>query len=269
MMRARAVCKSGPKLVRLQEMLMRGRTLEVEVGGQVWRVEIKCARNKNKFPITGDDFDPMHFRNILNNLTFLIGERSVFVELQVHHKAIYSFNELSHAHDRFNYFRSELKGLYVTGLDQALERVFNLYEEASGVPVLLAMLVLVFGNRSGVDAIPGSRLELYQLASRATIKKRCGDADAADGPVAEMVLRVAVRAHSTSKQRGFDGGLVAKALEPMGREAFARWNAMAAEAAGLPLFKVLELGSAEQDHTTNKYQAMHLSFQEGLFAHGL
>jgi len=43
---------------------------------------------------------------------------------------------------------------------------------------------------------------------------------------------------------------------------------MVAEEGGLPLVKVLELAS-EKGSTNSKYQAKHLSFQEGLFADAL
>lgn len=117
MIRGRAVCTTGSTMLQLQQMLMAGVTLEVD-GEQV---TLESARNKIKF--AGADLDPMHFRNILNNLIFTVGRRSVFVELQLHHSAIYEHNESSHAHDRYDYFRSALSGQYQQGLDQVRIRV--------------------------------------------------------------------------------------------------------------------------------------------------
>lgn len=116
MLRGRAVCRSGSTMLRLQQLLMEGVMLDIGAEG----VMLKSARSKIKF--AGADLDPMHFRNILNNLIFRVGERSAFVELQLHHKAIYDFNESSGAHDRFEYFRSALKGQYQSGLDQVAPR---------------------------------------------------------------------------------------------------------------------------------------------------
>ena len=112
MIRARGICTSGSVMHRLQQMLMEGVTLKV--GSK--EVKFSAARTKIKF--SGDDLDPMHFRNILNNLVLEVGERSVFVELQLHHEAIYKYNEDCHAHDKYNYFRSALRNKYQKGLDQ-------------------------------------------------------------------------------------------------------------------------------------------------------
>ena len=53
-------------------------------------------------------------------MNFFVGDFSVFVELQLHHKAIYEFNEKCHAHDKYNFFRSAYKGQYQQGLDQVM-----------------------------------------------------------------------------------------------------------------------------------------------------
>ena len=111
MMRGRAVCKKGDTMVRLQTMLMRGVEVTTAAGQTI---RISSARNKLK--LHGADLDPMHFRNILNNLILSIGDRSIYVELQIHHFEIYRHNEISHAHDRYDFFRALLAGEYQGGL---------------------------------------------------------------------------------------------------------------------------------------------------------
>ena len=153
---------------------------------------------------------------------------------------------------------TNLQTLATSAFDQALERSFSFYDEASGIPVLLSMLVVVFQSaRDATVALPQSRLELYQVAMRAAIERRLGDdkgAMVADATI--MLTRVAVAAH-TAQSREFDGALVAAALSP---ELLTLWEQLATEGDGLPLFKVLELAS-EEGATSGKFQAKHLSFQ--------
>ena len=147
---------------------------------------------------------------------------------------------------------------------QALERALSFYDEASGVPVLLSMLVLVFSNaRSATEALPQSRLELYRLSMQAAIQRRFGGKAVASEAALKMLAHVAVAAHA-ARLREFDGALVAAAL-PAGQRAL--WERLAAEEDGVPLIKSLELGS--EDVASSKFQARHLSFQEALLAGGL
>eukprot|EP00966_Prymnesium_polylepis_P290282 6705693-Prymnesium_polylepis.2 len=78
--------------------------------------------------------DPTHFRNLLNNLKMTRRGRSVFVELQVHHALVYTFNENAHAHSPYEYFRSVLGGSYGPELNSLLERVIVFMEEVFHTP---------------------------------------------------------------------------------------------------------------------------------------
>ena len=92
MLRSRVVCTKSAAMLHLVDLLVKGFEVEIE-GGQKALLEI--ARLKNKM---GSD-DPTHFRNMLCNLKLSFRGVVTFVEMQVHHKAIYDHNETSHAHD--------------------------------------------------------------------------------------------------------------------------------------------------------------------------
>ena len=112
MLRGRAVCSAGATLFKLQQRLMEGVTLKVN-GRDATLTSIR-----NKIKVAGNDLDPMHFRNILNNLELSIAGRSGFVELQVHHASIYKWNEECHSHYHFEFFRTKLANQYQQGLNQ-------------------------------------------------------------------------------------------------------------------------------------------------------
>ena len=97
----------------------------------------------------------------------------------MHHRAIRKWNDESHAHDHYEYFRSLLAGEYESGLDELLERTITFLDEVRGTPVLLSMLVLIFRFRQkqSDEALPADRFELYMTAMRLAIK----NASAMDG----------------------------------------------------------------------------------------
>ena len=121
--------------------------------------------------VTGADLDPTHFRNLLNNLRMTVtaadgSTRTAFAELQLHCREVLSYNDESHAHDHYDYFRSLLEARYDSDLDKFLERTILFLQEVSGNPVLLSMLVLLFGeadDEAAADNVPLNRYELYNL----------------------------------------------------------------------------------------------------------
>ena len=86
--------------------------------------------------------DPTHFRNILNNVQLIHGARITFVEVQVHHAAILLYNDRSHAHYHYEFFRALLGETYNKELDATLERAVLFFEEARGTPVLWLRLFI-------------------------------------------------------------------------------------------------------------------------------
>jgi len=233
-LRGRAVCKTASTLVRLQQLLMQGVTLVVE--GQ--DVQIECLRNKHKFR----DLDPMHFRNILNNLRMSVGERSVFIELQLHHHKVYQHNNDSHAHAHYEYFRSMLPATYEADLDSMLESTFSFLDEVNRVPVLLSMLVLIFDQRD-CKHLPADRYQLYRLGMDAAISRAPAAKDSWE------TLRLVATASHIARKRTFDIATVENALGSQ-----ESWRSLE----GLPLLKTLEVDTL--------FQFKHISFQEALFA---
>ena len=104
--RARLICSSGTQMKTFLSKIASG--FAAQIDGQA--VKLHLARVKNKF--SSKDSDPSRFRNVLLNLELKVEEQSHFVELQVHHKEIYDFNEVSHAHDLYDYFRREMASQY-------------------------------------------------------------------------------------------------------------------------------------------------------------
>ena len=58
-----------------------------------------------------------------------------------------AYNDTADAHGPYEFFRRVLGGAYGDALNQTLERTLLFMKEASGVPVMLSMLVLVFEER--------------------------------------------------------------------------------------------------------------------------
>ena len=162
-LRARAICTGAEEMIKLIEMLKHGielriddrsgTAIEVQQGGEL--VTITLVRAKNKFA----SVDPSHvrrdlvhpasrvgssvharwvarvqFRNVLNNLLLTRGTDSIFVEMQVHHVAIYSHNYEMHSHDHYTYFRRQLGEGLDRDLDPMLERMMLFLDEVRGVP---------------------------------------------------------------------------------------------------------------------------------------
>ena len=278
-LRVRIVVRSGKQMLQLQRMLREG--FEVKVAGKI--TLLRLIRAKNKLATIVDEerglagLDPTHFRNILNNVQLIHDGRTVFAELQVHHAAILDFNDASHAHDHYNFFRARFAEDYGRKLDSMLESAIVLFEEVSGNPVLLSMLVLIFADDS--ELLPSSKRELYRMATRAAIAKRLASVGARDSrtsrlerrasfvdggaaaSVQRVLSRVAIAAHLAEK-REFTGQLVEEAI---GGAELEQWNRLLDDARGLPLVKTIQAG----DGDAASFQFAHLSFQEGLFAQAL
>ena len=132
---------------------------------------------KNKFV----DLDPTHIRFGLRTLQVEWGEASVLLEVEVHHSDILEYYEEMGAFYHYYFFRSRLEDATVaveqrltpTEIDEMLERVLLFLVEASGVPVLLSMLVLIFASGGeDLSKLPANRLQLYTMATECAVKRR-------------------------------------------------------------------------------------------------
>lgn len=185
----------------------------------------------------------------------------------MHHEDILRYNDNSHAHDHYDFFRACLAGeSYGTelkaNLDFLLETVMNVFAEIVEVPVLLSMLAVVLGNQdtsSGKLQLPKDVYQLYRLAVNTVISIKRGALASED--VLNCLRRIAYRNHLL-KQRTFTSEDVREALgdEP---ELLDVWRRLTDSSAAPPLIKVL--ASASASGARGEYQFGHLSFQEFLF----
>lgn len=96
--------------------LVRGGTLELELETgqeaaatvQREKVALTLIRLKNKF--APSQMDPTHFRNVICNMELEYGQSRVMLELQFHHRDILEYNNVSHAHAHYEYFRVSFVG---------------------------------------------------------------------------------------------------------------------------------------------------------------
>jgi len=208
--RARLVVKDGATLLRVCQDLLKGVTLSLSDGRQV---VLRLIRGKNKVR----ELDPTHFRNLLLNLLLELpsatgrGEE-VFAEIQLHHEAVLTYNDKSHAHDHYNFFRALFKDAYADLLDPMLERMLIFLDEVAGTPVALSMLVLIFDERrrTGATEMPASRAELYQMAIQIVIKRSLPDPK--DQELCLSMMRRVAYANHRAQRRIFDADMVQAAL---------------------------------------------------------
>jgi len=255
--RGSALCSEGGAMIRLLERMKDG--FEVQVHGKTARLSL--LRAKSLFA-DGGRKEPTRFRRINSNIILEYDERRVVTELQLHHRAIRGWNEESHAHDDYEYFRGKLANKYEEEMDTMLERSLVFLTEASGIPVLLSMLVLLFadGNVSA-ESLPTSRLELYGLATEKVLQQRCAAEDEQQA-MCDVLRRVAFANLCAKGQREFSSDDVRKQL--LSEADRTLWKRLEQEPQGVPLIKVL--AAPIDDRSPAYYQFRHLSFQEGLCA---
>mmetsp|Transcript_2992 Transcript_2992/g.8957 ORF Transcript_2992/g.8957 Transcript_2992/m.8957 type:complete len:1166 (+) Transcript_2992:1503-5000(+) len=252
MIRGSVLCSDGMAMLAFLTALRQG--FELAIDGK--KARLSLLRCKNKFA-DGGKHEPTRFRNILTNIILDYDGRRAFTELQIHHRAIREHNDASHAHGPYEFFRSLLARAYEKGLDEMLERAILFLTEVRGVPVLLSMLVLIFRSREedSVEALPASRYELYEMATRLAIREQGGEGMAGVG---SALCHIAFANH-VAMRREFTSADVREALRDHEVER-AAWDALLV-GAGVPLVKtIVDAGGGE-----GVYQFRHLSFQEGLF----
>ena len=253
-LRARIICPDTNSMIQIQELLKEGLEAQADDGTIV---RLSLARAKAKFKHA--DLDPTHFRNVLNNICISFSGTFFIGEVQIHHAKILEFNEASHAHDHYNYFRAALRDAYSSELNALMERTLDFLGEVNGVPVLLSMLIVCLMTQDftqGVE-LPSTRLELYERAIKGLLQKR-----SADGMRHISTLACISSANMLNQRRVFTTNDATVALARA--KLAGNWDQLSAGYDDLPLIKTLEEGSAEVLNSV--YQFRHLSFQEGLFA---
>lgn len=271
--RCRVICEDATSMVALLHELRDG--IPFSGGGS-----LKIIRAKNKFETT----DPTHFRNILCNLYMEVPQGSCFAELQVQHAAILKYNDDSHAHDHYNFFRTLLAASYGPSLDLMLGRLIEFLDEVAGVPVLLSMLVLLFKHLKEGDTspLPTDMFGLYESAMRLSI------GDSSDGDrSAEAVFRTLASANQLAAQGQRREFTLRDVHDALSKQELQMWGEMTAKnndvQGNLSLVKVLEAPDEVQlvaptDASADKssaaahgglFQFKHLSFQEAFSAQAL
>jgi Leucine-rich repeat (LRR) protein len=139
-------------------------------------LQVNCMFMDNKF----DHLDPTHFRFAL--LQIEVAEKlgvnfvSIFCELEVHFHEILTLGQQSNgvAIEHYNFFRQRLKGsVPVAELDRLLEEKLIFLVDATGIPVLLSLLVLIFtSGGEDLTKLPSNRIELYEIGIDSAVSKR-------------------------------------------------------------------------------------------------
>ena len=257
MIRARVVCTNGGSLLSMMEALKGG--FEVDVDGKM--AKLSLLRCKNKFdPSKGD---PSHHRCVLMNLILEYDYITApCVEVQVFHEATLEYNESSHAHDHYYYFKGVMQEQNPLDFDAWLERVISFLDTVRGVPVLFSMLVLVLaqpesGNMRFGELLPTSKFELFERAIELSVQRGVEPAmelSAQRGDVARMLRRVAAR-NQLAMTREFSSHDVEECLSAH-PDQLQLWHELN-RAESVPMLKLLFRGMHEQ-----VYQFKHLSLQE-------
>ena len=156
-------------------------------------------------------------------------------------------NNVSHAHDHYEFFRSLLAS-YESDLNDMLERTLAFFEEVSGVPVLLSMLVLIFKDRTRGDttALPTDVLGLYRSALGKCLA-HCNDM------AAPMLTALAV-ANMAAHRREFTSQDVEEALAGDAAQQ-TLWAHLTVEGA-VPLVRILENDAVLSDRQQGLYQVL-------------
>ena len=166
--RARLVTNRAGLLVTLESL----EGLEVAYEGAAARVEI--VRCKSKF----SKLDPTHFRNYLLNIAIVYKGSRYFGEVQVHHKDILGYNDDSHAHDHYDFFRMLLADRYDEALGESLDFILEermrVFYQISQTPVLLSMLIVCMRESTSHagSGLPEDIFQLYETSMRVVVQQR-------------------------------------------------------------------------------------------------
>ena len=94
--------------------------------------------------------------------------------MQVYFFEILRVGQETNPVDHYNFFRNRLKGnVPDSELDSLLEEKLVFLVDATGIPVLLSLLVLIFtSGGEDLTKLPSNRIELYELGIESAMQKR-------------------------------------------------------------------------------------------------
>ena len=159
------------------------RPVVMEVGGGL-TASLVMTHLLNRFI----DLDPAHYRHALCTLELTCGSTKLTCRIEAHVTDVLRANLASvkesgfSGADHYNYFKDRLVGTTPKGRNKALtsEEVDVMLEpallflvDASGVPVLLSLLVLIFSaGGDDLSDLPTNQYKLYTLGIHHAINKR-------------------------------------------------------------------------------------------------
>ena len=200
----------------------------------------------NKFA----DLDPTHFRCAICTMQLTYRGLSIFCEVEVHYSEIMRIalggGEVVQAMEHYNFFRRRLAGQVAEDeLDALLEGKLVFLVDATGIPVLLSLLVLIFtSGGEDLTKLPSNRIELYELGIESAINKRLSPG----GKNVEVLIRDWMRLFNLDR-----GASVAAAQDTA---AGGKGGAAAAAAAAGPSAEDLEAKKREREHKPTRKAQM-------------
>ena len=132
--------------------------------------ELQLMSITNRF----DQLDPTHFRSIVCALKLTHQGVSCFCEVEVHYCEVLRVAQEKDPAVHYDFFRNRLAGTVPQAeLDAILDEKLVFLVDATGIPVLLSLLVLIFtSGGEDLTKLPSNRIELYELGIESAITKR-------------------------------------------------------------------------------------------------
>ena len=176
----RAVCANAGAVVAMQRQMLTEGGLKMtfddetrpEDGQGKVTVEVELWRGKSRFV----EIDPTRFRCFINTLLITVTIKTTgaprifksFAELQVHHAKILAYDEANLDKHCYEYFRAMMPGVSELRRAAHIDHAMAVLDEASGVPVLISLLVSIFDTPGTTNRpLPISRHEIFDMAARA------------------------------------------------------------------------------------------------------
>ena len=209
---AQVICSSAALVVATLTTFADGLNVHVHESGAC---KLKMTHAVNRFA----ELDVTHFRFALCTLALSAADALAGALVEVHHRAVKQAaggegEGAVSAAEHYNFFRARMAHLASSGddqIDRLLEPALIFLVDATGVPVLLSLLVLIFtSGGEDLSQLPKSQFELYQMGIQFAMDKRLLSSAEGRSPAA------AVEA-SASGKLAYDDKLVTASL-------FKRWN---------------------------------------------
>ncbi len=246
--RSRCIFTNATRFQRLANLLMLG--FSTNLDGFALSLDLIRVKNKMKH------VDPTHFRNILCNVLLRIVRPDgttfrCFCEIQLHHMLILSFNNQSHAHTHYEFFRSKLEeDDLAKNMEFMVEARIRVFEEVCKTPVLLSMLILVLGasEESKDITLPSDLYHLYIMALNAALGRNFKGEEMV---MASRMLRAIATANHMAQRRTFTLADARNVLK--GSPGLQMWEELCGQGS-IPLVKILAFGE-----NSGEFQFKHLS----------